>query len=99
MKATQDKALWTSAWMDTPLSRPLTRVKVAKVPDDLLDVPGTHLKLREVEWSHQKFGTLVSYSEQWVVVRSSDDFGLTPGYENTVWTGTAEEYRQMWTVD
>lgn len=95
---------WMVSWLDTPFSVPPERVARAHKrhdPDDLLDVPGVHLKSRELDSSGWPavYGKLASYDEDkdQAVVLSKPDC-LNDNLK-CIWVGTVSEYTRMWKVD
>lgn len=96
MEYINDETLWYEAWLDTPLDIPYIRQRAARMPDDLLDVPGVCVKTRKLiaQWPVE-CGLLVSYEANAVVVRGHG----SPVSGKFVWRGTVAEYRATWTVD
>lgn len=82
-----------SYWKAAYASCQLPALRRVEHPDDLLDTVGVHLKsvFQDNEWKY--FGILVQYKDDEVVVIGS---AASP---NLVWTGTVEQYEQMWCVD
>lgn len=98
MQQIDDEARWYEAWLDTPLSVDRERQRKARVPDDLLDAVGVHLKSRDTAGplgfpSH--FGVLAKYTDDEVIVRSK----FTSKNHKCIWIGTPRQYVSMWTVD